>query len=174
MLLNVYFKNLKTKKLLLIPLALVWNLRLSHFEKVTDFFELNEQFGGLKTSGLIYDCGMLIPLKNLNYSDFSDGDGLIDLLKVNQKNTNEVFKAKWIECDIEFFDDLFEINRLFSENASRIKYYLCYYNNESILRNFEGDITVLQANMNYGKLNLDFDKLRLNLDNCIWNLKCLF
>ena len=134
--------------MLFIPLESVLSLRLSKIKTTSNLYLLNEQFAHIDVGSITKSTGFIIPLKQLNRTFFNGKDYFHDQLSRNQIVTNELFKARYVDWDISYIDDLLEISKMFSNKTTHICSLSSNFSNKTILRNptkeIMGELSLIQ------------------------------
>ena len=86
------------------------------------------------------NSGLIFPCKHLDQTHFSKSDKLFERLNANQEVSNQIIKARRVYWNIQYIDDIREINEMYPHLVSRFNYLFYHYKSESIAKNIEIDL----------------------------------
>ena len=65
---------------------------------------------------------------------------MIETLDANKEDADQIIKARRVDLEIQYVDDIKKINEMYPHLVSRFNYLFCCYTSESIARNMEIDL----------------------------------
>ena len=130
----------RTIECLFIPLETIYRLKFTGFKNISKMHDLNKQLSGLENQQPFKTREFLVPLKCLAKFLYTLNYNGIDLFYFNQEVMNKIFKARCVDLNLTSLGELFQINKLFPDDYSRINFSYINHNSEKMIKKSISDI----------------------------------